>query len=162
MDELHERVRILKACIRIEAGDFEEFPVALHGAVYPPRPHVLTRSPASDLNSGHVLAPFSLVKRDLGMRSARRPKRTDADRPVRSQPGDREETEWQPFTGSTDGTKEQIFAAISSVFAFALEATSPETYVPKIESADTTAAAVLAMAGISGTKLARTDGNRGA
>jgi hypothetical protein len=57
LDELHERVRILKARVRIEAGDFEEFPVALHGPVYPPRPHFLTCSPASDLDSGHVLVP---------------------------------------------------------------------------------------------------------
>jgi hypothetical protein len=32
----------------------------LHGPVYPSRPHVLTCSPASDLNSGHVLVPFSV------------------------------------------------------------------------------------------------------
>ena len=54
LDEFHELVRVLKACIRIEAGDFEEFPVALHGPIYPPRPHLLTSSPASDLDSGHA------------------------------------------------------------------------------------------------------------
>ena len=37
---------------RIEAGDSEKFPVALHAPIYPPRPHFLTSSPASDLNSG--------------------------------------------------------------------------------------------------------------
>jgi hypothetical protein len=51
-------VRILEACTRIEAGGFEEFPVALHAPIDPPRPHFLTLSPASDLDSGHA-GPFS-------------------------------------------------------------------------------------------------------
>jgi hypothetical protein len=50
-------VRILKACTGIKACDFEEFPVALHAPIYPPRPHFLTLSPASDLHSGHA-SPF--------------------------------------------------------------------------------------------------------
>ena len=39
LDELRERVWILKAGIRIEARGHEEFPVALDAPVYPPRPH---------------------------------------------------------------------------------------------------------------------------
>jgi CBS domain-containing protein len=57
LDEIHERIRILKPCTGIEAGDPEEFSVALHAAIYPPRPHFLTFPPASDLHSGHA-GPF--------------------------------------------------------------------------------------------------------
>lgn len=57
LDEFHERVRILKACTGIEAGGPEELPVALHVPIYPPRPHFLTLSPASDFHSGHA-GPF--------------------------------------------------------------------------------------------------------
>lgn len=64
LDELHERVRILKACTRIEAGDHEESPVALHAPIYPPRPDVLTLSPASDLHSGHAKSLSSVRERD--------------------------------------------------------------------------------------------------
>ena len=67
---------ILKACIRIEAGDFEETAcrlapprISIHLAT---RPNLLTASISTLAN---VLAPFSLVKQDVGMRSARRPKR---------------------------------------------------------------------------------------
>jgi hypothetical protein len=52
LDKVHELVRILKACTRIEASDLEELPVALDAPIYPPRPHVLALSPASDLHSG--------------------------------------------------------------------------------------------------------------
>ena len=54
LDELHERVWILKAGIRIEARDHEEFPVALDAPIDPPRPHFLALAPAPDLHSGHA------------------------------------------------------------------------------------------------------------
>ena len=53
LDKLCERVRILKACARIEAGGPEELSVALHAPVYPPSPDVQTMTAASDLNSRH-------------------------------------------------------------------------------------------------------------
>jgi hypothetical protein len=55
-------VRILKARTRIEAGDPEELPVALHVPIYPPRPHFLTLSPASDF---HLATPAASL-RSLG------------------------------------------------------------------------------------------------
>src|ERR687898_875145 len=71
-------MRILKACSRIEAGEAQELPVALHAPIYPPRPHFLALSPASDLHSGHAsLLQFvseragSLIERSRG----RTPKR---------------------------------------------------------------------------------------
>jgi len=51
-------VWILKAGIRIEAREDEEFPVALDAPVYPPRPHFLTLTPAPDLYSGHASPSF--------------------------------------------------------------------------------------------------------
>jgi CBS domain-containing protein len=47
------------------AGDSEEFPVALHAPIYPPRPHFLTLSPASDLHSGHASPFFPFVSEIL-------------------------------------------------------------------------------------------------
>ena len=55
-------MRILKACTGIEAGDPEELPVALHAPIYPPRPHFLTFSPASDFHSGHAKPFFPFVQ----------------------------------------------------------------------------------------------------
>jgi hypothetical protein len=57
LDERHERVRILKACSRVEAGDREEFPVSLDAPVYPPRPNILPSPPSPDLYSCHP-SPF--------------------------------------------------------------------------------------------------------
>jgi hypothetical protein len=60
LDKLRERVRILKARARVEARGAKEFSVALHAPIYPPRPDVLTLSPASDLDSRHAHAFFLL------------------------------------------------------------------------------------------------------
>ena len=57
LDELGERVRIFKACSRVEAGNLEEFPVALHAPIYPPCPYLLALSPATNFYSGHA-GPF--------------------------------------------------------------------------------------------------------
>ena len=54
LDELHERVRILKDCPWVESGGLEEFSVALDAPIYPPRPNLLAFSPASDFHSGHA------------------------------------------------------------------------------------------------------------
>jgi hypothetical protein len=54
LDELYERVRILKACPWVESSDLEEFSVALDAPVYPPRPYLLAFSSASDFHSGHA------------------------------------------------------------------------------------------------------------
>src|SRR5215213_4958652 len=54
LDELDERVRILKACPWVESSDLEEFSVALDAPIYPPRPDLLAFSPASDFHSGHA------------------------------------------------------------------------------------------------------------
>jgi len=54
LDELHERVRILKARPWVESSDLEEFSVALDAAIYPPRPYLLAFSSPSDFHSGHV------------------------------------------------------------------------------------------------------------
>lgn len=45
LDELSERVRIFKACSRVEARHPEKFPVALDASVYPPCPNFLAPSP---------------------------------------------------------------------------------------------------------------------
>lgn len=58
LDELHERVWILKVGIRIEARGDEECSVALDASIYPPRPHFLTLTPAPDLYSGHASPSF--------------------------------------------------------------------------------------------------------
>jgi hypothetical protein len=54
LDKLRELVRIFKARARIEAGYTEELSVALYAPVDPPRPYILTLSPASDLDSRHA------------------------------------------------------------------------------------------------------------
>jgi DNA-binding ferritin-like protein len=54
LDELHERVRILKAFPWVEFSELEEFSVALDAPIYPPRPYLLAFSPASDFHSGHA------------------------------------------------------------------------------------------------------------
>lgn len=59
LDELGERVRIFKACSRVEAGNLEEFPVALHAPIYPPCPHLLALSPATNFYSGHSGPSFT-------------------------------------------------------------------------------------------------------
>jgi len=72
LDQLRERVRILKACPWIEASDLEELSVALDMAIYPPRPDLLAFSPASDLHSGHA-GSSALVRLEvclLGVESA--------------------------------------------------------------------------------------------
>jgi hypothetical protein len=53
LDELYERVRILKACPWVESSDLEEFSIALT-PIYPSRPYLLAFSPASDFHSGHA------------------------------------------------------------------------------------------------------------
>lgn len=58
-------MRILEACAWIEAGGSEEFPVALHTPIDPPRPHFLALSPASDLDSGHAGPFFPFVSEIL-------------------------------------------------------------------------------------------------
>jgi hypothetical protein len=64
LDKLRERVRILEASARVEAGDAQESSVALHAPIYPPRPYVLTLSAPSDLDSRHApLLPFGSVQR---------------------------------------------------------------------------------------------------
>ena len=64
LDELRKGVWILKPRPRIEAGDPEELPIALHPPVYPPRPHFLTLPPAPNLDS-RQRDPFSrLFKRE--------------------------------------------------------------------------------------------------
>jgi len=57
LDKLRKRVWILDAGAWVEAGDAEEFSVALHLPIYPPRPYVLTLSPSPDLDSRHA-SPF--------------------------------------------------------------------------------------------------------
>ena len=58
LDELHERLRILKRRTRVQASDDEELPVALDAPIYPPGPHFLTLAPASDLHSGQASPSF--------------------------------------------------------------------------------------------------------
>ena len=64
-DEIYERVRIVKACPGVEAGDQKEFPVALDTPIYPSRPNILASSPPSDLDSCHA-NPFVSVEGTLG------------------------------------------------------------------------------------------------
>jgi hypothetical protein len=68
LDELHERVWILKVGIRIEARGNEEFSVALDASINPPRPHFLTLTPAPDLYSGHASPSFRLRRLESGVR----------------------------------------------------------------------------------------------
>ena len=61
LDELYERVRILKACPWVESSDLEEFSIALDAPIYPPRPNLLAFSPASDFHSGHAGLSFAFA-----------------------------------------------------------------------------------------------------
>jgi hypothetical protein len=64
LDKRRERVRILEASARVEAGGAQESLVALHATIYPSRPYVLTLSAPSDLDSRHTPPPpFGSVQR---------------------------------------------------------------------------------------------------
>src|SRR3954465_4531049 len=72
LNELYERMRILKACPGVEPSDLEEFSIALDAPIYPPRPYLLAFSPASDFHSGHAGPPLrSLEVCLLGVESGR-------------------------------------------------------------------------------------------
>ena len=61
LDELDERVWIFEACSRVEAGNLEELPVALHAPVYPPGPHLLAFAPPTNFHSRHAGLFFPIV-----------------------------------------------------------------------------------------------------